>query len=578
MKRVSTECHRHRAPLLLLLFSFLLLSACSSAPARRSEVDAGVDSLASAREQAFIRASFLAAGGDHPAAISGYRSLLSADRKNAALHFSMAKEFLALGELDSARAYGERAFALDTSNRYSTGLLADISHAMGDRKRAVELYGRLSEMDPVNTELLSWLAMEHLAAEEPEEALAVFRRVLRLDPGNETARSQVLLLEIRMQRYPEAIASLKEMIAGGAGDGRLRLTLGGIYLRTGDFADAAATFREALQAAPGFVPAWLALFEVSVRSVDMAAFRSDLTAFYDTVRPTVAKKLELTRFYLTESVSDTLYRVPARLMLDESCRRHPKHAEPLMLRGWVRLRDGDSPGAVQDFRAAVRLDRMNSDLRQSLVTALLASERFPEALISVRRALRDFPAERLRYRVLEGYVLYESGNPQGAARLLERALRSPEIEGERELHLRALSTLAFAYDTLGQSTKSIPVYERLLVLDPQDALVMNNLAYSLAERGTELEKARRLAEGAVSKEPLSGVFLDTLGWILYRQGAFDEALLRLRKAAELEPDEPEIFRHLSELYRAMGEGDEAAAMERRAAELELKRAGSGGAK
>ncbi|WP_162010069.1 tetratricopeptide repeat protein [Pelodictyon luteolum] len=530
------------------------------------------DSLDAVMEREFLRASFLDARGDHPGAIKGYHELLRRQPLNAALYFSTAKAFLSLGELDSARVYAERCAALSPSNRHALGLLADVSHAMGEPKRAVQLYGKLAHMDPGNTELLTWLAMEHLAAEQPAEALSVFQRVLSLDPGNETARSHVLLLQIRMQRYPEAIASLREMTKGGNGDERLRLTLGGLYLRTGDYADAASTFREAIDASPGFIPAWLALFEVSVRSKDMMSFRSDLLSFYDTLRPALPKKLELTRFYLSESVSDSLYRIPSRIMLDETCRRHPESAEALMLRGWARMRADDLGGALRDFRAAVPLDQKNSDLRESLVSALLVSRQFSAAQRVVLRARRDFPSERLRFQILEGYVLYESGKARQAVPLLEQALRSRRILERRELQERALSTLAFAYDTMGVPAKSMPLYEQLLVLEPGNALVLNNLAYSLTIVGSDLKRARQLAEAAVAKEPDSGVYLDTLGWILYRQGELKEARIRLERAMELEPLEPEIARHLAELYRAAGELEKSEAMQKKAEELELNRA------
>lgn len=572
-RRYEPEAPRSaRAAVALLLFILLFMVSCSSAPVRRAELEARRDSLDAVMEREFLKASFLDARGDYSAAIKGYRELLRRQPQNAALYFSTAKAFLSLGELDSARVYGERCVQLNPSNRHALGLLADVSHAMGDMERSVQLYGKLAGMDPGNTELLTWLAMEHLSAEQPEEALSVFQRVLSLDPGNEAARSHVLLLQIRMHRYAEAIASLREMTKGGGGDERLRFTLGGLYLRTGDYADAAATFREAIDASPGFIPAWLALFEVSVRSKDMISFRSDLLRFYDTLHPVLPKKLELTRFYLSESVSDSLYRIPAKIMLNETCRLHPKSAEPLMLRGWVRMREDDPGGAVRDFRAAVPLDLKNSDLRESLVSALLVSRQFSSARKVVLRARRDFPSERLRFQILEGYVLYESGKARQAVPLLEQALRSRGISEQRALQARALSTLAFAYDTLGLSAKSMPLYEQLLVLEPGNPLVLNNLAYSLVMEGVDIKRARQLAESAVLKEPDNGVYLDTLGWILYRQGELAEARRRLERAMELEPLEPEIVRHLAELYKAAGETEKSESMLKKAEELQLKRA------
>jgi len=104
----------------------------------------------------------------------------------------------------------------------------------------------------------------------------------------------------------------------------------------------------------------------------------------------------------------------------------------------------------------------------------------------------------------------------------------------------------------------------MLKLEPSNALVMNNLAYTLASRPEDLPRARELAEKAVAIEPESGVYLDTLGWVLYLQGEYPAALAVLEKAARLEPGEAEIFSHLADVFMKLGDGHKADEMRRKA--------------
>ncbi len=81
---------------------------------------------------------------------------------------------------------------------------------------------------------------------------------------------------------------------------------------------------------------------------------------------------------------------------------------------------------------------------------------------------------------------------------------------------------------------------------PEDPVLANAVAYSLAEAGIELERAEALVRGALEEDPESADYLDTLGWVLCRQGRVEEGIAVL-EAAKLaaERDIPEIEEHLS---------------------------------
>jgi len=93
------------------------------------------------------------------------------------------------------------------------------------------------------------------------------------------------------------------------------------------------------------------------------------------------------------------------------------------------------------------------------------------------------------------------------------------------------------------------------------AVVMNDIAYRLAEKNRMLAKAEEYARGATeqarSGSAAKGNFLDTLGWVLYRQGKSDEAVSTLREAIKISPREADIALHLAEIYEKQGKNHEA---------------------
>lgn len=91
----------------------------------------------------------------------------------------------------------------------------------------------------------------------------------------------------------------------------------------------------------------------------------------------------------------------------------------------------------------------------------------------------------------------------------------------------------------GQDLQASAAYERALKRRPDDARLANDLAYGLARAGARLEDAERLARGALESEPDNAAYLDTLGWVLCRQGRVEAGLAELRRAVEASEDEDE---------------------------------------
>ena len=86
----------------------------------------------------------------------------------------------------------------------------------------------------------------------------------------------------------------------------------------------------------------------------------------------------------------------------------------------------------------------------------------------------------------------------------------------------------------------------------KNALALNFIGYSLAEKGEELNRAQELIEKAFSIKPNDGYIADSLGWVYFQKGQIEKALSFLEKANFLSPNVPTILIHLGEVYQKMG--------------------------
>ena len=112
--------------------------------------------------------------------------------------------------------------------------------------------------------------------------------------------------------------------------------------------------------------------------------------------------------------------------------------------------------------------------------------------------------------------------------------------------------------------------EQAVQLAPDQPVVLNYLAYSWAERREHLDRAREMLERAVAINPNDGSIVDSLGWVLLRQGNATGAVGQLERAVELEPDDAVINGHLGDAYMAAGRKREAKFQWRRALTLQPK--------
>jgi Flp pilus assembly protein TadD len=97
---------------------------------------------------------------------------------------------------------------------------------------------------------------------------------------------------------------------------------------------------------------------------------------------------------------------------------------------------------------------------------------------------------------------------------------------------------------------------KLIQLRPDHAHAHNALGYSLADRNLRLPEARKLIERALELAPEDYFIIDSMGWILYRQGDLNGAANYLRRAWHGRPD-GEIGAHLGEVLWMLGRKDEA---------------------
>jgi len=108
---------------------------------------------------------------------------------------------------------------------------------------------------------------------------------------------------------------------------------------------------------------------------------------------------------------------------------------------------------------------------------------------------------------------------------------------------------------------------RVIQLNPNNPVAYNSLGYTLADRTDRYEEAYELIKRAYDLAPNDPAIIDSMGWVQYRLGLYEDAIRNLDRAYELFPDH-EVAAHLGEVLWVTGERSKARNLWRQALETQ----------
>jgi predicted Zn-dependent protease len=498
--------------------------------------------------------------------------------------------------------------------------LSQAWHATGNLARAAEALARGLEHAPGDP-WLSTMAGE-LALRERRYADAVTHLRLATGTDETLAWSGPALVDALLWRGELEAAGLElvRLEARRPGDGTLALRLAQVLEDHGQLELALRTYRAARVQGPSDRQAALGEMRVHfLTGQDLLAADSlvPLFAFYpddvdlyilvarlagragrddaDTYRAEALRLAEAdTRAIVDVAAGDLLEgRLPAGLgLLRELVAAEPTAVTARVFLGETLLRLGDARGCLQVLTGATlspppALYRVRAwchaysgepDLALEQVTfAALESAQPRDALLEAARFLSQTVSEEEAARSVQDLCVRTRGQQGPADCALARALVAdlfgradealrlvtelpPAAVRDVEVELRRADLLVRA----GQVEAGVAELERLLLEQPDDAVRLNALGFTLADAGLRLAEAEVYLRRAYRLSPDDGYVTDSLGWALYRRGDLATALRLLVAASRAVPGDPEILRHLGDVYAALGRADAARAAYRAA--------------
>jgi tetratricopeptide (TPR) repeat protein len=359
----------------------------------------------------------------------------------------------------------------------------------------------------------AWDVIEPVPTEADEQAGRVRVRLLRL-----------------LGRSDEALALLDSMMAGGANEASYYLERAELEASAGRWEAAERTLLEALNADAKAERVYAALFELyDAPGSDL----EDSAGGYQRLMRRMLGEIPESRLGRLKRAEWAVARREfgeAERLLTGLLDANPDDLEALSL--WLDvLRRSD-----REAMATALIERRLADRPDVPGLLRLAQTHFGETgqrtkfLEVTRRLLEQMPPSVDRARGLSSIHL-RNGELDDAERLIREAMAlqdDPEAD-DPELAL----TLALILQRKGDLDGAVDLKRGILDTLPEHAPTANDLAYHFAVQGESLDEALELATIAVEAEPDNPAYVDTLGWVYYKLGRFDEAAAELGRSLAL---------------------------------------------
>ena len=228
---------------------------------------------------------------------------------------------------------------------------------------------------------------------------------------------------------------------------------------------------------------------------------------------------------------------------------------PLLLVGTI-LEDRE-----RHHEAIVTLEQIGDDssydwdARLAIADNLIDLERDAEAieLLEAMAAERPDSTDPL---VKIGYMMRADKEYLEEVEIYNRAIGRIEGDPQRR-HWLLYYNRGIAYERSKQWPSAEADFLKALDLKPDDPFVLNYLGYSWVEQGHNIALAKEMIRKAVDQRQGDGYIVDSLGWVLFRIGQYEEAVGHLERAVQLRPQDPVINDHLGDAYWQVGRRNEA---------------------
>jgi len=561
--------------LLLVFFSFL---SCNKEQVYHQPKDNHRHEM-KARDH-FSSGMFYELENKHENALIEYYQALLYDSSSSTIYNRIADNHMALGRYESALRYLQKSLRLNSKKPETISLIADCHYRLKDDERAIDNLKKVLEINPLDENARSLLLLLYKKNNNDIGLAQQYEEMINIYGEDEDWIRKAATIYLKNGKVDEALALFELYVHADSSNASMWYSIGMAHELKDDINPALDAYSQALYIAPQVPEAgeriyhlcrkeerWTELIELFSPYADTSyapIYRLAIADAYLSKEDRDLEKSEAILLPLAQEKNtpwqtyDLLGRVKwgmknyteAANYFQKIIDLEPKNRIGWIFKGFV-LSDADSlEMAEKHYQHALKYLPGDPFLLTFHGIALQRLDRDEEAISQFEKSLK-IDSTNTNTLVSYGFSLNRLERKNEAIVPLEMALKlDPE-------NFNAISTLGMLYDELRIYDKCDSLYDKALIIYPNNPLFLNNYAYTLAERSERLEYALEMSKKAVEAVPDNSAYQDTIGWIYYKLGRYNLALVHIKRSVEQQEESAVVIEHLGDVYLKLGEINEA---------------------
>ena len=467
---------------------------------------------------------------------------------NPAVNYELATIHKLLGHDEEALAHIRVSASAEPGNEWYQLLLIDCLQARQEYAQAIRVRESLVKKYPSRSDFREELAIDYAATGQYEKSFRIYDELEKEYGVNEQITMNKVKLLRSQNKKKEVEEELLRLSGTNKNEPQYYAYLAEFYLESGEPEKAKAMYDKILAVDPGNATVHLALHDYYRQNGnETEAFSHLRSAFLNPDLDIPTKAGIVGSFYgrakqLQPGAADQ-GRQLAQLMLQV----HPKAPESNALYADFLMLDKKTGEAAKHYYLAAMNERQDVGVWENLLYVENELQRFDSLEKHSSMAIELFPNQARSY-LYNGVANIQLGQPAKAARSLRDGLEM--AQGGEAIRLDLLRLLGDVSFQLKEYARSDEAFDEALKIDPDNTYVLNNYAYYLSLRNHNLEHAAKLSKHSLDLQPQNRNYMDTYGWILYKQKKYEEAEQWLSKAAKAANTSPVVLEHYGDvLYR-----------------------------
>lgn len=502
--------------------------------------------------------------GDAATAAEYFAKATKADPKNPRTQTALALARMRLGQSDQAVADLEHIAAGDSGTSADMALIAT-SIQQNQFDKALKAIANLEKKQPESPVVHNLRGNALLGKRDTEGARKSFERALALDGAFLPAATALSRIDFAAKKPDDARKRFEGVLAKDPKNVQAMLAIAELRAIAGGSTDeVAGLITKAITAAPQESTPRLALVSHYLRNKENAKALTTIQEAMSAL-PNKPEVLDLAGRVMQVN-GDTNQ---ALAIYGKLAAMLPTAAQPYLRMAEIQVAAKNLDGARSSLVKGLTLQPDSVPIQRGLISLDMEAKHFTEAVGRAREIQKSHPKESIGFS-LEGDINAMQkawGQAAAAYRAGLKVAETTELAGG--LHATLMSDgkrrdadqfadgwlkahakdngfrvfLADSANRSGNYAAAVTHYRAALALQPDNALLLNNLAWSLGRLGDP--KALETAEKADKLAPNQAPIMDTLGTILVEQGKLDRGVEILGKAVELAPQAAEIRLNLA---------------------------------